>query len=393
MSTIERVCICCGDGAGHRIPLGRWSIAGAGEMQLAIRICANCGAAFQDPAPRPEVMQTYYKNYSNYTNVSRDELPDECTVDTVAKQVSIIKNNLAPGRAYEIGCATGYMLSELKKVGWDVTGCDPSPTAADVAIKKWGIKIHTGYFENIPLTVSSLDLIILSHVLEHIYDPVASLRRAHEFLSPSGHLLVEVPCLTHPEKWPNGYFTFEHVNIFSKNILMNCLRQAGFETIYSEIVIDHPHYPVIVVLAKKSTPLSWPESQTDSTTEVVSLINKYISTESSEWDRIDRLLKKELAGFEQIAVWGGGVHTSQLLDKSKVLSTKNIFTIIDIDPQKTGLNLLGIKINHPDLVELDRANIAVVISSRASENEIYSMLLCRSNTNAKVIRLYGNNDG
>ena len=87
------------------------------------------------------------------------------------------------------------------------------------------------------------------------------------------------------------------------------------------------------------------------------------------------------------------MHTSQLLDKSKVLSAKNIFTIIDVDPQKTGLNLLGIKINHPDLIELDRANIAVVISSRASENEIYSMLLCRSNTNAKVIRLYGNNDG
>ena len=53
MNTMGRVCICCGDDAGNRIPLGHWSITGIGELELAIRVCASCGAVFQDPAPRP----------------------------------------------------------------------------------------------------------------------------------------------------------------------------------------------------------------------------------------------------------------------------------------------------------------------------------------------------
>ena len=41
-----------------------------------------------------------------------------------------------------------------------------------------------------------------------------------------GHLLIEVPCLTNPENWGNGYFTFEHINIFSKIIYIKTMIQS-----------------------------------------------------------------------------------------------------------------------------------------------------------------------
>ena len=165
MNTMARVCICCEGDSGYQIPLGSWSIAGVGEVGLAIRICARCGAVFQDPAPTPKVMERYYKNYSNYTNTARNGLPDKSLIDTVSKQVSIINKFLKPSRVFEVGCATGYMLSELKKIGWDVTGCDPSPATAQVSLDRWGIEIQTGFFEELSLDNECTDLVVFSHVL------------------------------------------------------------------------------------------------------------------------------------------------------------------------------------------------------------------------------------
>jgi SAM-dependent methyltransferase len=388
MNTMARVCICCEGDSGYQIPLGSWSIAGVGEVGLAIRICARCGAVFQDPAPTPKVMERYYKNYSNYTNTARNGLPDKSLIDTVSKQVSIINKFLKPSRVFEVGCATGYMLSELKKIGWDVTGCDPSPATAQVSLDRWGIEIQTGFFEELSLDNECTDLVVFSHVLEHLYDPVLTLKRAHQILSESGHLLVEVPCLINPEKWPNGYFTFEHINIFSENILINCLAQAGFVAVNVEVSIDHSHYPVITILAKKSLPHVWCESQINSSIEVQSLINSHIKAESAEWERIDKLLNNELGGFDQVVIFGGGVHTSQLLANTKTLDTKIICSIIDSDPQKNGLELRGVKICSLNSIDLSGIEIAVVISSRASESEIYTMLSNQSNIGAKIIRLY-----
>jgi hypothetical protein len=50
--------------------------------------------------------------------------------------------------------------------------------------------------------------------------------------------------------------------------------------------------------------------------------------------------------------------------------------------------MYGLKISDPLLADLGDASSAVIISSRASENEIYKTLYERKDAKAKIIRLY-----
>ena len=48
--------------------------------------------------------------------------------------------------------------------------------------------------ENTVPRQQDLDLILVCHVLEHLYDPPATLARFHAALAPNGYLVLEVPC-------------------------------------------------------------------------------------------------------------------------------------------------------------------------------------------------------
>ena len=388
MKTITRSCICCGDSLGQTLALEIFSIAGLGETQMNLKICDSCGCVIQDPVASPDVMEYYYKNLSNYTNISRGGAPATTSVEAKSRQISIIQDHIRPGSMYEVGCATGYVLSELKKIGWSVAGCDPSASAAIVALDLYNIEIQTGLFDDIEIAKESTDLVLISHVLEHIYQPVDFLKKANRMLSEEGYLLVEVPCLTNPESWGNGYFTFEHINIFSKNSLVNCIIQTGFQPEHIEVNVRGMPYPVITVLAKKVRNPEHSIYEKDDPVEVRKLIDVYLKSNDSDWQRINQLLESELQGFEKIVVWGGGVHTSQLLHNTSAIKHSNVIAIVDRDIQKHGMKVCDIEIVDCTSVDFNDTTIAVVISSKASEYEINSFLLSELKAKSKIISLY-----
>jgi len=73
----------------------------------------------------------------------------------------------------------------------------------------------------------SVDLILCNHVIEHVADPLAVVRRLKERLRPGGWLFVEVPM----EIWrtaPLGTDPVTHINFFTPRALRNLLEIAGF---------------------------------------------------------------------------------------------------------------------------------------------------------------------
>lgn len=388
MKKINRNCICCGSGIGSVIPLGKYSVAGVGAIDAILKICSTCGCLMQDPIPAPDVMAHYYKILSNYTNVNRGGRPDSDAIAASQRQLDVVRGDLTPGLAYEIGCATGYTLSELKRLGWVVNGCDPSPSAARVANELWGIQIQIGQFEELVDDGKAVDLVLMLHVLEHVYYPVEFLRKAANLLRDGGYLLLEVPCLIRPEMWGNGYFTFEHINMFSENTLIRCLSQAGFQARTVKIDEKTSRYPVITVLAEKTGNIVHLPASQDTPGEIEAMVNAYRRSEKSEWLRINSVLENELLGTDNVILWGGGVHTSQLLSNTNSLSNVKIKFVIDSDPQKHGLNIGGYEIRGYESVNVEDGNAAIVISSKAYEDEIYCFLKNQLKVKSKVIRLY-----
>ena len=78
----------------------------------------------------------------------------------------------------------------------------------------------------------TFDLIILIHVLEHLYNPVEKLKALGEFLKPGGHLLLQVPTPFSAD-CPRvlRMFHIAHVNQFSETTLKRALHLGGFNSV------------------------------------------------------------------------------------------------------------------------------------------------------------------
>lgn len=106
-----------------------------------------------------------------------------------AANVRALAGGLRPRRTVEIGCGNGALLAELDGFGERV-GYEISPLAAALAAQRPGITAHPFDGARVPEDDDAFDLAILSHVLEHLEQPLPLLREAAR-LAPA--VLVEVP--------------------------------------------------------------------------------------------------------------------------------------------------------------------------------------------------------
>jgi SAM-dependent methyltransferase len=93
-------------------------------------------------------------------------------------------------RILDVGCGDGLLLDRLAAWG-EAEGVESDATTLSPAAA--GRRIHLGPFDRSYRPAGTFDLILFLDVLEHLDDPVAALRRAHELLTPGGAIFVSVP--------------------------------------------------------------------------------------------------------------------------------------------------------------------------------------------------------
>lgn len=151
------------------------------------------------------------------------------------------------GRVLEIGCGAGVTLAIAKQCGASyVCGVEISPAAAKEARQHPDIDaVFEGSIEtdNFPPISEPFDLIIASHVLEHLVDPWVATRKLYQLLKPGGifigaipnvrHASVVLPLLTrgHWEYQPSGIMDWSHLRFFSKHGIRKLLLDSGFRDI------------------------------------------------------------------------------------------------------------------------------------------------------------------
>lgn len=96
-------------------------------------------------------------------------------------------------RALDIGCGSGKLMAALVRAGWEVEGVEWDGRAAEVARRTSGRPVQEGDFRLLDLPLGSFDLVVLSHVYEHLDDPVAGLKRLHDLLAPGGRVVLFYP--------------------------------------------------------------------------------------------------------------------------------------------------------------------------------------------------------
>jgi len=105
----------------------------------------------------------------------------------------------APGelRLLDVGCGTGGYLLAAQALGITAHGIEPSESHSRIGRERFGLNISTGYLVPEEMT-ERFDIVILSHVIEHIYEPGEFMARLATVLAPGGVLVVITPNAASP---------------------------------------------------------------------------------------------------------------------------------------------------------------------------------------------------
>src|SRR3989442_4471354 len=82
----------------------------------------------------------------------------------------------AGGHALEIGCGSGTYLGTLKHHGWQVAGVELSQAAGAAAKRELDVDVFVGDLANAPFAAETFDYVYMSHILEHLPEPLETLR-------------------------------------------------------------------------------------------------------------------------------------------------------------------------------------------------------------------------
>jgi len=191
--------------------------------------CRECGYAFSWPTPDSADLVCAYRGMS-------DELyaeEERCRAQSMMRAFHLATRGLdGPGKALDVGAATGILTRAAGAEGWQVTGVEPSTWAVREARQRHGTQLFEGTLEELDAEVRSFDVVTLIDVIEHVTDPRALVRQARGRLRPGGRLLVVTPDVrSRParmlgRRW--WHVRTAHVCLFSRRALLALLEQEGF---------------------------------------------------------------------------------------------------------------------------------------------------------------------
>jgi SAM-dependent methyltransferase len=202
------------------------------QGQFPLVRCANCGVLRLHPQPAAETLAAAYSaSYAPHTRPGLSGRAKGWLERRAARRMQDVFG--APRRVLDVGCATGDLLLAIRACGNPrVTGVELSPSAANVARRR-GLDVHIGALEDAAFADASFDTLLLSHTLEHVPEPLATLREAARVLVPSGAIVIWLPNAASIEArvlrgyWI-GYDAPRHLTTFSVGTLSEALRLAGF---------------------------------------------------------------------------------------------------------------------------------------------------------------------
>lgn len=135
----------------------------------------------------------------------------------------------------DVGAGNGDFLARASEAGWQVEGLEPDPHACTGASSR-GLKMHQGNLTNIQFPDNYFDVVTLSHVIEHVHDPVDMLQSCFQIIKPGGLLWLATPnlgSLGHSH-YRNAWHDLDpprHLVLFNCSTIEESLRKAGFVSI------------------------------------------------------------------------------------------------------------------------------------------------------------------
>jgi len=193
----------------------------------SLRHCAACGFGWLDPQPLPDDIGKLYGAYHTHGGEPGWLARMHARLFGLPRWL----DRLPRGRLLDVGCGDGAIAASLRDRGWTVAGVEPDPAAARAAQSR-GLDVVAATLEDARFDDASFDAVVMSHVIEHVPDPRATMRECARILRPGGTLLVVTPNFagrgrrTFGEHW-RGLEVPRHLHLFTPQSLAAMARAAG----------------------------------------------------------------------------------------------------------------------------------------------------------------------
>lgn len=202
--------------------------------------CNQCELVFTNPIPTKDHLGSYYES-NEYLSHKPDHKSLRNFVYQLIRNINIkrkyrlVTNYQTSGNLLEIGIGTGELLNHFNKNGWKTTGIEPNESARKYAVNNYRLDVFEEMKLN-KLRENSFDVIMLWHVLEHVYDLHERMQQIKKLLKNKGYIFIAVPNLNSPdfrkyqEYWA-GLDVPRHLYHFTERSLTNLLNSYSLQII------------------------------------------------------------------------------------------------------------------------------------------------------------------
>lgn len=140
--------------------------------------------------------------------------------------------DLCPGRLMDVGCGDGKTMALARQLGWQAFGLEMDGSAV-AAARSRNLEVMQDDFYRLRDFPGQFDVIICSHVIEHVYSPRELIDLAWAALRSGGKLLLSTPNVDSDihqvfKKYWRGLEAPRHLVLFNQSKLYGLLEQAGF---------------------------------------------------------------------------------------------------------------------------------------------------------------------
>jgi SAM-dependent methyltransferase len=295
-------------------------------------VCARCGCVYVETGATQALFTAYYRDVA-----APIEYESMFGARQTREYYARILQNIAPfmdkqSRILDCGCGTGGFLAFLKENGYEkAIGIDPSPACARAARERGADCREDGAFSQDPAYGGRFDMIVLSHVLEHILDAGRALGNLLTMLAPGGHIYIEVPDAARygdVDFSPYFFFTYEHLAHYGKRTLENLAAAHGVRQVAGGAYLKCEKYYVIYGVYRDG----------DSRAGIVrdaGARRDILAYRKGCEARLARFIEPLERSGEPLLLWGIGASTAQLLNGA--FDRCDVRQLIDANPLRQGL--------------------------------------------------------
>lgn len=221
---------CPSCGSGEVSEAGGYSSKHSAFAGLKRVACTNCGLHFSDPMPSEGLLESYNASYFDNAHGGAAEKPDERAFFSGIAALRIAhverytnEHRVSVSSVLEVGPGAGdFAGGWLKRHPMTSYFAIETDTTCHAALEAAGIKLLSRD-ANLP----KIDLIVLSHVLEHVPNPTSFLSTLTRELRPGGAVFIEVPC----NDWQHKEVVEPHLLFFDKKPMAALLETLGLQAL------------------------------------------------------------------------------------------------------------------------------------------------------------------